>query len=131
MLNEIVRVSWVDRTRFRPRSVSLRDWLRPARSRTWWNQIARRLDYRNRLGEVEVSTLVLAGRRDPQMPPTCAEELATCIRHSQLVVFEQSGHYPFLEVPEKFWVTVRAFLTPPLSEAGAARPPSREGITIG
>lgn len=109
MLNVIFQASWRDRSRFQPQPVSLRDWLRPASARIWWNQTARHLDYSSRLGEIRVPTLVMAGRHDPQMPPACSEELAAGIRHSQLVIFERSGHYPFVEESEAFQEAVRLF----------------------
>jgi pimeloyl-ACP methyl ester carboxylesterase len=32
---------------------------------------------------------------------------------ARLVVFDRSGHYPFIEEPDTFWATVATFLTPP------------------
>jgi pimeloyl-ACP methyl ester carboxylesterase len=110
MLNAIFRASYADRTRFAPAAVAWRDWLRPGRPRLWWNQLARHLDFRDRLCEVRVPALVVAGRRDPQMPPACAEELARGIPAARLVVCEHSGHYPFLEEPTIFWAAAGAFL---------------------
>jgi proline iminopeptidase len=51
-------------------------------------------------------------RHDPQMPPACSEELARGIPEVQLVVFEKSGHYPFMEEPEAFWAEIRGFFAP-------------------
>jgi proline iminopeptidase len=110
MLNVVNRASWVEHSYAPQRPVSLLDWVRPAHPRTQWGHVARHLDYRPRLGEVRVPTLVLVGRYDPQMPPACARELADGIPHARLVLFERSGHYPFLEEPETFWAAVRAFL---------------------
>jgi hypothetical protein len=78
MLNVVIQASWVERSRALQQHVSLRDWLRPAHPRTQWGQVARRLDYRPRLGEVGARTLVLVGCYDPQTPPSCAQELAWC-----------------------------------------------------
>ena len=110
MLDVIFRASWVDRSRFQPKPASLSEWFRPAGRRTWWNQVARGIDFRLRLDEVHVPTLVMAGRFDPQMPPACSGELAAGITGAQLVVFERSGHYPFMEEPELFWCVVHDFL---------------------
>ena len=30
-----------------------------------------------------------------------------------VVVFDRSGHYPFIEEPDTFWATVATFLAPP------------------
>ncbi len=110
MFNVVSRASWVDQSRAQQQHVSLRDWFRSAHPRTQWGQVARRLDYRPRLREVRAPTLVLTGRQDPQMPPACAQELAAGIPNARLVLFERSGHYPFLEEPGAFWATVHAFL---------------------
>jgi pimeloyl-ACP methyl ester carboxylesterase len=104
------RDSYVDRSHFSPRPVPVGDWLRPAPHRLWWNQVARRLDYSARLSELGVPTLVLAGRHDPQMPVSCSEALARGIVHSRLVIFEHSGHYPFIEEPAAFWAVLGVWL---------------------
>jgi pimeloyl-ACP methyl ester carboxylesterase len=44
------------------------------------------------------------------MPPTCAQELAAGIPTARLILFERSGHYPFLEELDAFWAAVRIFL---------------------
>ncbi len=111
MNNLIFRDSYVDRSLFSPEPVNWRDWLSPPRPRAGWGtRIARQLDYRTRLGEIGVPALVTAGRFDPQMPPECAEELARDIAESELVIFERSGHYPFVEEAEAFWSLVKRFL---------------------
>ncbi|HXM57860.1 MAG TPA: alpha/beta hydrolase [Candidatus Dormibacteraeota bacterium] len=112
MNNLIFRDSLVDRGRFAPTPVGLRDWLRPPRPRAaWGGRVARRLDYRGRLADVRAPALVIAGRRDPQMPPSCAAELATGIPDARLAVLERSGHYPFIEESAAFWRLVAGFLT--------------------
>ena len=55
-------------------------------------------------------TLVLCGRHDPQYPIACSQELAASILSAHLIVFERSGHYPFIEEGEAFWRTVDEFL---------------------
>jgi pimeloyl-ACP methyl ester carboxylesterase len=47
---------------------------------------------------------------DPQFPLACSIELASGIPYAQLVVFDHSGHYPFIEEGDAFWVSVAAFL---------------------
>ena len=63
-----------------------------------------------RLGEIEVPTLVLAGRHDFICPPSQSERLHRGIAGSGMVVFEQSGHYPFVEEAEAFRNAVRGWL---------------------
>ncbi len=110
MFNVVSQASWVERRRARRQRVSLLDWFRTAHPRTQWGQVARYLDYRPRLSEVRTPTLILVGRHDPQMPPACAQELAAGIPNARLVIFERSGHYPFLEEPDAFWEAICAFL---------------------
>ena len=97
MFNLIFRDSYVDQKGFVPDPASPIDWLRPAHPRTRWALVARHLDYSPHLRVVCAPTLVLVGRHDPQMPPSCSEELAEGIPDARLVVFEKSGHYPFTE----------------------------------
>ena len=112
MCNVMFKASFVDNRYFTPQQVSFKDWLSPERPRTWWSNMARRLDYRTRLGEVRVPTLILVGRHDPQCPLACSEELARGIPNSKWVIFEKSGHNPFIEEPKLFVNEVQAFLEP-------------------
>jgi pimeloyl-ACP methyl ester carboxylesterase len=57
-----------------------------------------------------VPALILCRRHDPQFPPTCSEELARRIKDAELVFFERSGDFPFIEEPEAFCSAVRSFL---------------------
>jgi proline iminopeptidase len=113
MLDFVKRHSFHDQGLVEPEAVEPRDWLRPRRGRTaGWHRVARKLDYAPRLNEVEAPTLILCGRHDPQFPPSCSEELAAGIRTARTVYFERSGHYPFIEEHDAFWVVVGAFLAP-------------------
>ena len=65
----------------------------------------------SRLGEITVPTLVMAGRHDWIAPPTQgAERLHAGLPNSKLVIFENSGHFPFTEEHDKFVTTVRDWL---------------------
>ena len=108
--NYIRRQSFVDRSLAPPTEVAFGDWVRPPRGHTEWHRRARHLDYAGRLGEVEVPTLILCGRQDPQYPPACSQELAVGIPQSRLVWFDHSGHFPFREEPDAFWHAVELFL---------------------
>jgi pimeloyl-ACP methyl ester carboxylesterase len=111
LINFIERKSIVDPRLCRPQPVAPADWLRPAVGRADWQRVARRIDYATRLGDIAAPVLVVCGRHDPQYPPACSEELAAGIHHAELIYFERSGHYPFIEEPPRFWTTVGAFLT--------------------
>ena len=63
-----------------------------------------------RLGEISAPTLVLVGRDDFICPPSQATIMHERIPNSELVVFEQSGHFPYIEEPEAFFDAVRGWL---------------------
>lgn len=68
-------------------------------------------DVRDRLGEIRVPTLVLSGADDWIMPVEHAgERLAAGIPDVEHVVFEQSGHWPFVEETERFLDVVGGWL---------------------
>ena len=113
LLNYIERRSFVDPRLATVRGVALADWLRPRRGRPEWHRVARRLDLGPRLPEVSTPSLVLCGRHDPQFPPACSRQLAARMPEARLVMFEHSGHSPFLEEPDLFWRSVRDFLGAP------------------
>jgi proline iminopeptidase len=76
----------------------------------WSRNMYSKLSYADRLGEVHAPTLVIAARHDPQASLPCSEELSQEIPEAQLVVFEKSGHAPFIEEKSLFAQTIRAFL---------------------
>ncbi|MBM3949007.1 MAG: alpha/beta fold hydrolase [SAR202 cluster bacterium] len=59
-------------------------------------------DLTARLPEIKVSTLVIAGRDDWIMPVPRVERIHRGIPNSKLVMFEESGHFPFIEERKKF-----------------------------
>jgi pimeloyl-ACP methyl ester carboxylesterase len=59
-------------------------------------------DYRMVLREFSVPTLLCFGRDSKMMPPEAGEHLHGVLPNSRLVIFEKSGHCPFLEEPGKF-----------------------------
>ena len=58
-------------------------------------------------------TLVLTGRYDINVAPSTAWKIHKAIPGSQWEVFEQSGHLPYFEEPEKFVRVVEGFLGAP------------------
>jgi proline iminopeptidase len=65
-----------------------------------------------RLGEIDVPTLVMAGRDDFQFPPECQVELAAGIPDSRLEIIERAGHNAHVERPRDVMRAVRDFLSP-------------------
>jgi proline iminopeptidase len=64
----------------------------------------------DRLGEIQMPTLILGSRDDWITPLAQSERLHAGIRGSELVVFEHSGHFPFIEEQDAFLRTVRTWL---------------------
>lgn len=66
-------------------------------------------DRRDRLGEVDIPTLIICGRYD-EVVPECSETLHAGIRGSRLVIFENSSHLCHLEEPGRFYPLLTSFL---------------------
>jgi len=64
----------------------------------------------DRLGEINVPTLVMAGREDFIYPPEHQEELAAAIPNARLVIIDRAGHNPHDEQPAETLKAVREFL---------------------
>ncbi|WP_247731386.1 proline iminopeptidase-family hydrolase [Halovivax limisalsi] len=75
--------------------------LETARLRDW--------DVRDRLSEVDVSTLVLSGEYD-EISPAIARGIADRIPDARLHVFDDSSHMPFWEQPDAHYEVVESFL---------------------
>ncbi len=76
----------------------------------WSKNMYTGLSYADRLKEVYAPTLIIAGRHDPQASLACSDELAAGIQRADLVVFENSGHAPFIEERKLFIEVVGDFL---------------------
>ncbi len=64
----------------------------------------------DRLSEIEVPTLVLAGRQDFQFPPEHQAILADRLPNAQLEIIERAGHNAPMERPAEVIEVVRRFL---------------------
>jgi pimeloyl-ACP methyl ester carboxylesterase len=65
----------------------------------------------DRLGEIEVPTLVMAGRDDLQFPPEHQAELAAGIANATLRFIERAGHNAPAERPAEVMREVKDFMT--------------------
>ncbi|MCG8353581.1 MAG: alpha/beta hydrolase [Chloroflexales bacterium] len=109
--NLMDRATYYDKTFFIPVAIDADDTKKGIPIRTIWTKnVYNRLSYANRLGEVRATTLILAGGHDPEAPLQCSEELLREIPDARLIIFEQSGHAPFIEEAALFAQTVDAFL---------------------
>jgi proline iminopeptidase len=71
------------------------------------------LDFTAALPKFNFPTLVLNGRFDMNVAPKTAWDLAHAIPGAKLVLFEQSGHFPSYEEPEKYRAVLEDFLNAP------------------
>jgi pimeloyl-ACP methyl ester carboxylesterase len=63
-----------------------------------------------RLAEVTTPSLIIAGLHDLFTPPYLARAVAAQLRAVELEVWEETGHFPFLEAPERFNTRLEAFI---------------------
>lgn len=75
-----------------------------------WRNVMPSYDVRDRLAEISAPTLVLGGRHDWVTPYPESELIAAGIPGSKLVIFEESGHLPFIEEQDRFMSVVREFV---------------------
>jgi proline iminopeptidase len=109
--NLMERASYHDKAFFTPLEIDTDDSDKGVPIRTIWTKnLYSRLSYADRLKEVRAPTLIVAGRYDPEAPLPCSEELSKGIPGSSLVIFEKSGHFPFIEEASLFSQTTDAFL---------------------
>jgi L-proline amide hydrolase len=66
-------------------------------------------DVIDRLGEVDVPTLITSGRHD-ECTPALVEPLHEGVAGSEWVLFEESSHTPYLEEPQRYLEVLSAFL---------------------
>lgn len=66
-----------------------------------------KLDFRTRLKDLPMPVLVLAGRYDRVAFPRFSLQFKTYAPRAQFVMFEQSGHFTFMEEPDAFFAVVR------------------------
>lgn len=70
----------------------------------------REWDVSDRLGEIEIPTLVTAGRYD-EATPDLAEMLRRGIMNSEVVIFEQSAHMAHAEEPSRYRQVLQDFMS--------------------
>ncbi len=93
------------------------EWLRHAEVNAYVNtvmerEVFRMIDLRPELPQItSVRTLVISGKFDLITPPDVAETIAKWIPGAKFEVFEQSGHFPYVEENRKFIDTVVGFLS--------------------
>jgi pimeloyl-ACP methyl ester carboxylesterase len=71
-----------------------------------------------RLPEIITPSLIIAGSHDLFTPPYMARTVAERLREAELEVWEETGHFPCLEDPERFNARIEAFIHRCLGDEG-------------
>ena len=79
----------------------------------------------DRLGQVAVPTLVMAGREDFVFPPQCQRELAAGVPNARLRLIERAGHNPHVEQPTEVMQAVSDFISPDIAASATEAPTVR------
>ncbi len=69
-----------------------------------------RYNITERLNEIVVPSLIIGGKHDIHVLPSWSEMMAQKIPNAQLMMMEQSGHFPWLDEPERFFTVTCNFL---------------------
>jgi pimeloyl-ACP methyl ester carboxylesterase len=70
----------------------------------------RQTDLRSRIGEIRMPVMGVYGKNDIIVHPNQNKVLKDSLPHSKIAWFENSGHFPMMDEPERFHTTVRDFL---------------------
>jgi 2-hydroxy-6-oxonona-2,4-dienedioate hydrolase len=73
-------------------------------------ETGRRYELGPRLRDIACPKLVISGREDPRDPINQVETVFDGVPKTQFAVFDNCGHFPFLEHPDQFNETVLQFL---------------------
>lgn len=95
--NIVLQASFVDAEKVTTFPIGKDDHRKPIPIRGKWLHSVRNYDYRDAVHRLEIPVLLGVGRFDPQTPLIMHHELQKRLRKSKLIVFEHSGHYPFIE----------------------------------
>jgi len=87
------------------------DWIRttPADGYIGTSAAIPTIDVTDRLGEIDIPCLALAGADDIAMPPPMAKVLARGIPHAKLAIIPDAGHLSNLEQPDAFNAALERF----------------------
>lgn len=83
---------------------------RPTAHVVGFGTLLKRWNVMDRLREIEIPTLVVAGRDDFLFPPECQAILADRLPHATLEIIERAGHNPQDENADAVVEVIRAFL---------------------
>lgn len=61
------------------------------------------------LAAIKANTLIIVGRQDPVCPVAVSEKLQREISGSRLEIYEKTGHFPWIEQPQRFFTDADNF----------------------
>lgn len=67
-------------------------------------------NHSDQLGRIHLPTLIVAGAEDQYFVVAGQEELAAAIPHAPLLVYEETGHAPHVEQPQRFTADLHHFM---------------------
>jgi hypothetical protein len=70
-----------------------------------------RFDVLHELAGIACPTLVCVGELDPITPVVAAREIVDALPHSRLEILEGAGHFPWKDVPDRYWPLLVDFVT--------------------
>ena len=73
------------------------------------------------LGRIRARSLVMVGRHDWICPLQVSQRIHSGLSSSTLDVFEFSGHFPWIEEPQRFFGSLKSFLNPLGNDQAIAR----------
>jgi proline iminopeptidase len=75
-------------------------------------ELLRRFDVVDQLDRITCATLVCVGQLDPVTPVDASREIVGALGPgiATLEVLEGAGHFPWLDVPDRFWSVVTGFI---------------------
>ena len=62
------------------------------------------------LAAAEIPVLAIVGEHDRATPPAAARRIADTAPRGELLVIEGTGHFPFVEAPERYWPALGEWL---------------------
>lgn len=74
------------------------------------SEAIRRLNILDRLGEIELPTLIMVGELDPATPVAASQAMQEKIRNSRLVILPSAAHFSNVEQAERFNAALLTFL---------------------
>ncbi len=111
--NIVKQASFVDKKYVHILTIDKDDNQKPLPIRGKWLDNVRKYDYKNRISTIAVPVLICVGKFDPQTPLIMSKALNDGIKNSQLKIFNNSGHSPFIEESKYFIEMLTDFYNKP------------------